>query len=89
MRMCNDGECLDSVDWKCGMELEYFAHSDQLSDYFYAIARKGKPWTSLDAAGKYCGKRFSTFVGHYGRPKEFKEAGGEWGKTKLAPRIDY
>lgn len=102
MSMCNNGECLDELDWKCGFEIDLFdvqfpdnqikidrGSTDQLHDCFNDVADIAKPWVKLDKIRKFCGKKFARFTGNNYSPGECKKAGGTWGKITPAQPVEH
>lgn len=89
IKMCHDGECLETVDWRCGFAIDYLAQNDEIDECFYAVKKRAKPWTTLDAIRKYCGKQLAKFTGEYGTKNDCKAEGGSWGKLSPPPHIDF
>lgn len=94
-RQCNDGVCLDSVDWKCGFEIDWYDTTDgDFNKCVIDVALRVKPWTSLNTISKYCGKKNAVFVGASAanpenRKKMCASIGGQWGVLSPAPAIYF
>lgn len=83
LNMCNDGECLNKIDWRCGFD-NHDNYDEVVSDCFYKLAPKLEPWVKIDLLRKYCGVGYAKFTGTTGSPERCKAKGGTWGqKSKV------
>jgi len=94
-RQCNNGKCLDPIDWTCGFEFGDYSDADNsFQNCFDYAVLNAKPWTTLDTVRKYCGKRSAKFVGSStGNPDRKKQLcaknGGQWSAVSPEPKIDF
>jgi hypothetical protein len=95
LRMCNDGECLDEIDWDCGLYLELPETQKCVTDILLQV----KPYIHLDTLRKYCGKKHSTRVNLQNYSYEIRNPGesikrceangGKWHTLKNMPQIQF
>ena len=91
MNMCNDGACLPSADWWCGLTLDNddpFSDIDDVfvlvEDCFEETAKTSDANITLDQIRKYCGQKYARFVGAQIGLRLFPEDGETWQKKRCA-----
>jgi hypothetical protein len=86
--LCDNGVCLDEVDWRCGftidsLEFESENHNDwndAVESCFTQLARVAPVYTKLDKIRKICGRHYMQFDPLSGETiQKCTKVNGKWG----------
>jgi hypothetical protein len=79
-RMCNNGVCLDPIDWKCGFSFDEGGILDGVNSCFIANVMNAPLADTLGKLRLLCGRKYMVFTGTLNASQdECAKAGGQWG----------